>query len=111
EGRKFALGAEAFTRVNHRPVGPNQEPRGYSVFTRFTATPTVGGFARFDLSQPDKRLVNRVDSQLWIAGLDWQPFKDLHVMPNIEATQYVAKGTAVAPAFHDLQARLTLYYK
>jgi ribonuclease-3 len=33
-------------------------------------TATLAGFARFDLWQPDRRLDNRVDSQLWIAGLD-----------------------------------------
>ena len=32
-------------------------------------------------------------------------------MPNVEATQYVAKGKGVAPAHHDLQARLTVFYK
>ncbi len=111
EFRKLVLGGSALSRVNHRTSAPNQEPRGFSAFGRWTQTPTVAAFARFDLWQPDHRIANRVDTQLWIAGLDWQPFKDVHFMPNVEATQYTAKGTAVAPAFHDLQARLTIYYK
>ena len=111
EFRRVAIGAEGVVRLAHKFTAPNQEARGLSVFARGTITPTVGAFARLDHWIPDHRAVNRLDSQLWIAGLDWQPFKDVHVMPNVEATQYLAKGTAVAPAHHDLQARVTFYYK
>ena len=99
-------------RVNHWAAGPNREPRGVSVFARGAATSTVAAFARFDAWTPDRNLVDRVDSQLWIAGLDWQPFKDVHVMPNIEATQYIRKGNPKNfPSHHDLQARVTFYYR
>ena len=112
EFRRVALGVTALERVNHWPTGPNREPRGLSVVARGTARPTVAVFARFDHWQSDHNLANRVDSQLWIAGLDWQPFKDVHVMPNVEATQYIRVGNpASVPAHHDLQARITLYYK
>jgi hypothetical protein len=110
EFKKAAVGAEVVDRVNHRPAG-NQEPFGFSLFARATQTATLAGFVRFDLWQPDRRADNRVDSQLWIAGIDWQPFPDVHLMPNVEATQFDAKGTAVAPAHHDLQARVTFYYR
>ena len=73
--------------------------------------PTLAAYARYDRWQPNTRAANRVDSDLYIAGLDWQPYKDVHVMPNVEATQYRARGTAVAPAHHDVQARLTFYYR
>jgi hypothetical protein len=112
EFRRVAVGAEGLVRLNHWPTGPNREPAGYSVFTRGTLTSTVAGFARFDFWSPDRNLKNRIDSQLWIAGVDWQPFKDIHIMPNIEATQYVRKGKPSGfPAHHDLQARVTFYYK
>jgi hypothetical protein len=111
EARRVAVGLEALDRVNHRPAGGNQEPRGLSIFARGTPSATLAAFARVDFWNPDRRLAKRVDSQLWIAGLDWQPLKDVHVMPNVEATQYDAKGGAAAPAHHDLQARLTLYYR
>ena len=111
EFRRFALGVEALARVNHKSGAPNQEPRGYSYFARGTLAPTVAAFARVDQWEPNHRLDNRVDSRLWIAGIDWQPFRDVHVMPNVEATEYVAKGTAVAPSHHDLQARVTFYYR
>ena len=107
----LALGAEALDRVNHAASGVNQEPRGLSVFVRGAPTASFAAFARADFWEPDHRLKNRVDQQLWIAGLDWQPARDVHVMPNVEATQYVAKGTAVVPPHHDLQARVTFYYR
>jgi len=112
EFRKLAVGVEAVDRVNHRTTAPNQEPRGISVFARGAATSTIAGFARFDHWQSDHNLDDRVDSQLWIAGIDWQPFKDVHVMPNVEATQYLTVGNpATVPAHHDLQARVTFYYR
>ena len=110
EFRRWALGVEALARVNHMAVKPNREPRALSVFARGDFHPRLAGFARFDLWQPDKRAADRVDTQLWIAGLDWQPIKDVHVMPNLEGTQYVSQGNGQVPAHHDLQARITFYY-
>jgi hypothetical protein len=97
EFRRFAIGVEAFDRVNHLGAKKDTEPRGLSVFGRGTITSALAAFAR-------------VDKQLWIGGLDWQTIKDVHVMPNVEATQYIAKGTGVVPPHHDLQARITFYY-
>ncbi len=111
EFKKAAIGGEILTQVVHSRVSPNTEPRGYCVFARATPLPTLGAFARYDRWQPNKRATDRVDSDLIIAGLDWQPYKDVHVMPNVETTQYRAQGAAVAPSHHDTQARVTLYYK
>jgi hypothetical protein len=110
EFRRWALGAEVFSRLNHGGAKPNAELRGLSIFGRGTLASTLAAFARFDGLQNDVNNPNRVDSQLWIAGVDWQPIKDIHVMPNLEATQYVAKGTGVVPPHHDVQARVTFYY-
>jgi hypothetical protein len=111
ELKKGAIGAEFVDQVVHSRVAPNSEPRGYSVFARATPSPTIGAFARYDHWMPNKRAANRVDSDFITAGLDWQPYKDVHVMPNVVQMQYKAQGTAVAPAHHDTQARLTFYYK
>jgi hypothetical protein len=105
------LGVEALDCVNHRATGGNVEPAGLSAFARWSRDPAFGAFARVDLWRPDRRAANRVDSRLWIAGLDWQPMKDVHVMPNFELQEYLARGAAVAPPWHDLQARITLYYR
>lgn len=111
ELRRMALGAELVDRVNHVTTGRNREPFGISVFARAKASDQLAAFARYDRWQPDTRAADRVDSDLYIAGLDWEPFKDVHFMPNVEATGYRARGTAVAPPHHDLQARLTFYYR
>lgn len=109
--RHGAVGWVVTDQIQHTPTGPYHELLGHSIFARVQPVDALGGFARVDLWTPDKRATNRVDQQLWIAGLDWQPFKDVHVMPNVEAMQYVAKGNAVVPAHHDLQARITFYWK
>ena len=111
EFRRFALGGEILQRVNHVAVGRNRMPFGYSIFGRLRAAEKLQAFARYDRWQPDTRAANRIDSDLYIAGLDWEPYKDVHIMPNVEATQYEARGTAVAPPHHDLQARITFYYR
>jgi len=111
ELKRGAIGAELVDAVVHSRVAPNTEPRGLSLFARLTPTPTLGGFVRYDRWNPNKRADNRVDSDLIIGGLDWQPYKDVHVMPNVESAQYRAQGTAVAPAHHDTQARVTFYYR
>jgi hypothetical protein len=111
EFRRAAVGVEALTQTLHQPIGDSMQPRGLSVFGRGTVTPTVAAFARFDHWIPDDNASNRIDSQLWIAGFDWQPFRDIHVQPNVEATQYIKKGNpANFPAHHDFQARITFYY-
>ncbi|HMI30828.1 MAG TPA: hypothetical protein VK527_03745, partial [Candidatus Limnocylindrales bacterium] len=111
ELKRGAIGAEIVDQVVHSSTGPNTEPFGLSVFARMAPSPTLGAYARFDRWQPNTRAANRVDSDIYIAGLDWQPYKDVHVMPNVESAQYRARGTAVAPAHHDTQARLTFYYR
>ena len=111
ELKRGAIGAEIVDQILHSSTGPNTEPLGFSVFGRMSASPMVAAYARYDRWQANTRAANRVDSDLYIAGLDWQPYKDVHVMPNVEATQYRARGTAIAPAHHDVQGRLTFYYR
>jgi hypothetical protein len=111
ELRRAALGAEIVDRINHVAAGRNKEPFGISVFGRARASERVAAFARYDRWQPDTRAANRIDSDLYIAGVDWEPFKDVHFMPNVEATGYRVRGTADAPPHHDLQARVTFYYR
>jgi hypothetical protein len=105
-----SIGWETVEQVQHAAGGPSKQLLGHSVFARIAPRPELAAFARVDLWDPDHRAANRVTQQLWIAGLDWQPVKDVHVMPNLEALQYGAEGTAVAPPHHDLQARITFYY-
>jgi hypothetical protein len=111
EKDRMAVGGEIVDRINHMPASRNEEPFGYSIFARYKAQEKVALFGRFDGFQPDTRAAYRVDSQLWMAGVDWQPYKDVHIMPNLEGVQYHAKGGAVAPAHPDMQARITMFWK
>jgi hypothetical protein len=111
ELKRAAIGAEIVDRLAHETGKPNKEPFGLSLFGRWMPRPEIAAFARYDRWQPDTRAADRIDSELWIAGLDWQPYKDVHIMPNVLTTQYFAKGNLVAPPHHDMQARVTLYWK
>ncbi len=106
-----AIGYEALEQVSHRTPGPFTTARAHSVFARYAPSATLAGFARVDFWQPDVNAADRVDQRLWIAGVDWQPMKDVHVMPNLESMQYHAVGTGVVPPHHDLQARVTFFWK
>jgi hypothetical protein len=109
--RRGAVAYEYVEQVGHRPAGVFSYAVGHSVFARYSATPTLAGFARVDFWQPDLNTANRVNQRLYIAGFDWQPLKDVHFMPNVESLQYLAKGNGVVPPHHDLNARLTLFWK
>jgi hypothetical protein len=111
ELKRGAIGAEAFQRVNHVVTGRNAKPTGVSVFGRMKATEKVAAFARFDRFQPNTLAANRIDTDMYIAGLDFEPYKDVRIQPNVEVTNYHPRGTALAPLHHDLQARLTFYWK
>jgi hypothetical protein len=106
-----AVGYEYVQQVSHKPVGVYGYAVGHSLFARYAASATFAGYARVDLWEPDQNAPNPVNQQLYIAGFDWQPFKDVHFQPNIESLQYVAKGTGAVPPHHDVQVRLTVFWK
>jgi hypothetical protein len=106
-----ALGWEIVDQVTHKPAGVYPRAHANSVFGRWNASPTIAGFARVDYWQPDRNTANRVDQVLYIVGADWQPLRDVHFEPNLESMQYKAVGHGVVPPHHDLQARVTLYWK
>jgi hypothetical protein len=72
EFKRLAIGGEAVSQVRHT-AGVTTEPVGISVFARGKIGTTLAGYARFDRWQPNTRAADRVDSDLYIAGLDWEP--------------------------------------
>ena len=110
-GAKFGrgtVGLELYDRIQPASGG-NGELRAASLFGRWMSAKHLGVFARVDAWDPDARADDRVRQWLWIGGLDWEPAKNVHLMPNFEAMRYDARGAAVAPAANDLQVRLTFY--
>jgi len=113
--RLGAIGAEVVDRVNHAVGAPNSEPLGVSVFGYYNLPTTeawthLAFVGRVDFWDPNRNNDNKVNQRLWIGAVDWQPYRDVHIMPNVEAIEYLAKGTGVAPAHNDVQARITFYY-
>lgn len=114
EFRRFALGGEAISRETSHLNASKTEQRGYSIFGRSMIHPKFGVVVRFDQWQSDANNPNRVDSQLWIAGVDWVPTPDLRVQPNLEIVRYDKVGNPAAasvPGQNDFQARITFYYR
>jgi len=113
EFKRFAVAGQWVDYTVHAvPPAAFAEQTGYSIFARGHATASMNAFARWDYWDPNKRVPNRVTNNLWIAGLDWSPVKDVHLEPNLEGDMYHGKGAApagVPPAWHSLQARLTVY--
>ena len=112
EFKKMAVGFEGVDRVNRQGAARSQNPRGFSIYARGTARPTLAGVVRYDHFVADQNQGNRVDSDLYIAGIDWQPYRDVHIIPNVEAKQYISHGNPAGfPSHNELQARLTFYYR
>jgi hypothetical protein len=112
--KKGAVGGEIVDQVKHSgSAAHNAQPFGYSIFARYVAKEDLSAFARYDGFQPDTKAAYRIDTHLWMAGVDWQPYKDVHIMPNVEGMQYVAHQAGVGglPQHPDLQARVTMFWK
>jgi hypothetical protein len=112
EFKKVAVGFEAVDRVNRRGPLRSTNPGGFSIYARSQVRPTFAGVVRYDHWADDQNNGNRIDSDLFIAGVDWQPYRDVHIMPNVEAKQYISHGNPAAfPSHNELQARITFYYR
>jgi hypothetical protein len=109
--RRFAVGFEAVDRLSHRDGIPNVDQRGFSVWARTQLRGKLDFVGRFDNWNSDLNLPNRVDTHLWIFGVDWMPIPDIHIEPNVEMVNYLKVGNpAVVPADNDIQARITFFY-
>lgn len=118
-------GSEYLNETNPSPdtVFTNARAEGISLFAnRQISGDKLRAFVRFDVYNPD---ANFVDSRKYISGynsnteyfatmgLDYSPFEDIHIMPNIWFNQYNNKHSNASGALkkdYDLVARITLYY-
>ena len=104
QGEGFRGGIEGFLQKRNNPAGDVQV-RGVSVFGAGTLGEQTKAFGRVDFFDPNDGAGN--DRTLhFIGGLDFEPTKDVHVMPNVLVTSFQAAGvdTEVLP-------RMTLYVK
>lgn len=100
----FHGGIEGFLQKRNNPAGDVQL-RGVSVFGAGVMNEKTKAFGRVDFFDPNDNAGN--DRTLhFIGGLDFEPTKDVHLMPNVLVTSFQATGvdTEVLP-------RMSLYVK
>lgn len=140
---EFTFGVEAFTNKLKNGAAvtsasvisfENQTAQAISLYARGrlvqdpnTKGDLLGFFARFDTYNPDTKFdlshgtykgqVGNYDpntkEQFITAGLDYQPAKNIHFMPNIWYNSYKSQNTTLtgtALKDHDVVYRATFYY-
>jgi hypothetical protein len=132
---KTTIGAEAFKQLqtNNASYLQGTLPTADTIYTDVASSGVslyltheltkdkLNLFARFDLYNPDTKFTNDKkyvngynDSKESFAtiGLDFSPYKNIHIMPNLWYNQYHSKlkGTSGSLNDYDLVARITLYF-
>lgn len=108
------IGVEAVNQLDHCGCPPNGEKNRLSVSGYARATlfddPTFVGFVRYDLFDPDTKITTTgIKENLLIAGLDYKPVPQVHVIPNIWITTYTDKA-GVLDIDPNLVGRLTFWF-
>jgi hypothetical protein len=100
----FHGGIEGFLQKRNNPAGDVQL-RGVSVFGAGAMNDRTKAFGRVDFFDPNDNAGN--DRTLhFIGGLDFEPSKDIHLMPNILVTSFQATGVD-----NEVLPRMSLYVK
>jgi hypothetical protein len=133
--KPFTIGVEAFQQVQKNntvftEAAPsivkdtvNAIASGISIFARGPINKKLGYVVRYDYYNPDSKFnENNVyagsytgiyTESLILAGLDYAPVKNVHLMPNIWYDMYKNRYSAVnalPEKSNDLAFRLTVYY-
>ena len=105
----ITLGFEVLSHTQYhvKSDGTDLKPFGISIFARSVLVKDrLNAYARFDTYDPDMNYrdedvltvynasaMNRhYEEQFFVAGLDFSPHKNVHIMPNIWINSYKAKG-------------------
>jgi len=135
---KFTFGVEAYTQKlanavinNTTKTGDDATVNAISIFAKGALAKDWNWFARFDSYNPDTKFTSTdsyttvstgayssfdptVKEQFYTAGLDYNPTKNVHFMPNIWLTRYSSEYdktiTSYVPDNHTLVYRLTFFY-
>ena len=125
----FSIGAEilSMTQKNVKSDRTDASPLGISVFARgVVVKDKLSAFARYDSFNPDQNYrdedalliytpsaMNRhYDEQFFVAGLDFSPHKNVHIMPNIWINSYSpkAENEILVERKADVVPRITFYF-
>ena len=106
-------------RNNAVKLSDQQNPTGFSLsgkvnlFKRkdIERTEALNVFARYDYFDPDSNNgTNGFRENFIIAGLDFLPFKNFHIMPNVWINTYKDKSSTNMSRPNDIVGRVTLWY-
>ena len=109
----FTFGVEAFqqTQAKAGAAAADATPFGISFFAwaRVLGVDALNAFVRFDMFDPNTKVRNAGYKENFIvAGFDYMPIPNVHLMPNIWINSYSAKGGGSRDS--DVAARITLFY-
>ena len=97
----FHGGVEGFVQLRK---SPDHQARGVSVFGAGKLSDRAKGFARVDFFDPNDKTAG--DREIFfLGGLDFEPVKDVHIMPNVMGTSFQGGIDA------EVIPRMTLYVK
>lgn len=109
----ITLGVEAVQQTQKK-IGTNGAdivPFGVTFFAWAPLTSGLNAFARYDLYNPNTKVSDAGYKENFIvAGLDYMPIPNVHIMPNIWINTFSGKSSNVAKKDEDVIARITFFY-
>ena len=114
--KKYTLGVETFIQsanngFNDGASLQNKNSFGVSVFGNVKLKNNLRLVGRYDYFDPNTNGLSKEDSRNYIlAGLDFQVYKQVSIMPNIQIETYETplSGNSISAS---VTGRLTIYYK
>lgn len=126
---RFTIGGELLfqTQFKQKSDGTNATPLGFSVFARGAVVKNkLNAFIRYDSFNPDNsyrtedaiqsysasNMFRHYDEQFFLAGLDFTPHKNVHIIPNIWINSYSpkAESSLLVDREADIVPRITFYF-
>ncbi len=95
----------------------NIVPMGVSFFVRGKLIPDkLNGFGRVDFFNPDLDYSESISSKHYdeffgVAGIDWTPHKNVHLIPNLWVNQYSDKRSIETKRGADIIPRITFFFE
>ncbi|MBM4167599.1 MAG: hypothetical protein FJ215_00335 [Ignavibacteria bacterium] len=109
---QFAVGGE-YVQQTQRKAGVGGRdiiPAGASLFAWLSVAKPVILFARYDYSDPDRKIAGAgYKEHFAVAGLDFMPVSNVHIMPNVWFNTFDPKGRSPKKDA-DVVARITVFF-
>ena len=110
QNEKLTVGFEPFQKIQKQENGDDIKNFGAAFFVRGTIIDKkLYGFGRYDMFNPNEASSNYNESFM-VAGFDYTPIKNVHIMPNIWINNYSELNNSVKRS-GDVAARVTFWFK